>query len=137
MTLKRVEGKTAFDYFSEEYFKMKCEGYKRISEKQLAVYYLLGSPNYRLIVSDAFKHSCIEANFRGIFPEDKRFSSLCRKTLERYCIELSKKYRFIKWNDPDNESPFVYFPQPEIKMWENVKNRVCSTPARLARFTTA
>jgi len=128
MTLKRIEGKTAFDYFSEEHFKMKCEGYKNISEKQLAIYYLLGSPNYRLIVNDAFKHSCIEAHFRGIFSKDKRFSKLCRKTLERYCLELSKKYNLLRWDDPDNESPFVYSPQPERKMWENVKSRLCVTP---------
>jgi len=94
MYLRRRNGKTAFDYFSEEYFKMKCEGYKHITEKQLATYWLLGSQNYRKIVSDAFKHSCIEANFRGIFPGDKRFPKLCKETLERYCLEVRKKYNF-------------------------------------------
>jgi len=134
MTLKRIEGRTAFDYFSEEHFKMKCEGYSHISEKQLVAYRLLGSQNYKMMVNDAFKHSCMEAHFRGIFPGDKRFSMLCRKTLERYCLELKKEYDSPSRDDFGNEILFVYSPRPERQMWEDVKKRVCATPVH---FTTA
>jgi hypothetical protein len=134
MTLKRIEGKTVFDYFSEEHFKMKCEGYKRISEKQLAAYMLLGSKNYRAMVNDAFKHSCIEAHFKGIFPGDKKFPRRCRKTLERYCLEQKKEYDSPARDDMGNEILFVYSPQTERQMWENTKSRLCGTPAH---FTTA
>ena len=127
MRLKKVEGKTAFDYFSGERFKMRCEGYRRVTEKQLAIYWLLGSQNYRRIVYDAFKHSCIEAYFRGIFPGDKKFSRMCKKMLEDYCLEIRKKYNFLRNDDPDNENPFVYYSQPEKQMWENVKKRVSAS----------
>jgi hypothetical protein len=119
----RVEGKTAFDYFSEEHFKMKCEGYKYITEKQLAIYHLLGSQNYRMVTRDAFKHAYWGAVFLGIQHSDKRFGKLCRKFLDDYCSELRKKYLVIRNEDPDNENNFVYSPQSERQMWENVKNR--------------
>ena len=124
MTLKRIEGKTAFDYFSEDYFKMKCEGYKYISEKQLAAYVLLGSKNYRMMVNDAFKHSCMEANLRGIFPGDKRFPRVCKKTLERYCAELKKEYDSPCRDEMGNETLFVYNPRQERQMWDDAKKMV-------------
>ena len=119
----RIEGKTAFDMFAEEHFKMKCEGYRHITEKQLAIYRLIGSQNYRMVTRDAFKHACWEAVFIGIQHSDKRFGKLCRKFLDDYCSELRKKYRIIRYEDPDNENPFVYSPQSERQMWENVKSR--------------
>jgi len=133
MTLKRIEEKTAFDYFSEDYFKMKCEGYKYISEKQLVAYMLLGSNNYRMMVNDAFKHSCMEAHLMGIFPRDKRFSRICRKTLEKYCVELKKEYDSPCRDDMGNEILFVYTPRQERKMWDDAKKIVSERFSSLKR----
>ena len=47
--------------------------------------------------------------------------------LEDYCLEIRKKYNFLRNDDPDNENPFVYYSQPEKQMWENVKKRVSAS----------
>jgi len=52
---------------------------------------------------------------------------MCKKMLEDYCLEIRKKYNFLRNDDPDNENPFVYYSQPEKQMWENVKKRVSAS----------
>jgi len=123
MTLKRMRGKTAFDYFSEEHFKMGCEGYRNVSEKQLGAYRILGSENYRKIAYASFEHALINAFVSGTNKKSRKFKILYRIVLDDYCNGVIRKYYSLKKENPDNEISFIYTPPTRRDMISEVEKR--------------
>jgi len=124
MHTKRRNGKTAFDYFAEECFKMGCEGYRNITEKQLGAYKTLGSENYREITYAAFEHAFISATVSGTRVGSRNFKTLYRTVLDGYCDGLVKRYYSLRRKNPESKNKFIYIPPTRRQMILDVERKL-------------